>query len=268
VTGLPLAGSRVILTVILRGDVLLLSLLATDVAVGLYGVPSKMFEILSTLAVLFNGMLMPMLVTALERDDKITTDSTAGHAFTAMLVFGAGVIAVFAAFPAEVLTIVAGPAFAAAAHALTLIAVAIAANAVAQVARHMLTAMNRQRDALVVDSVGFAVALTSYFTLIPLYSYLGAAIGTAVTETTLCVGLLLAVRRLGFRPPLLASVIKLVGICIATTFVMLALARFGIAWPLAMVVGGILFFGLVVATGAAPPAYVNALLKRKKPRPV
>ena len=266
-TGLPLAGSRVILTIILRGDVLLLSLLATDVAVGLYGVPSKMFEILSTLAVLFNGMLMPMLVTSLELDDKATADQTAGHAFTAMLVFGAGVVAVFTAFPAEVLTVVAGPEFAAASHALTLIAVAIAANAITQVNRHMLTAMNRQRDALIVDSVGFVVAVTSYFTLIPIYSYMGAAIGTAVTELTLCIGLLLAVRRLGFRPPILVAFVKIVGIGIVTTAAMIAAARFGILWPLAMVAGGVLYLGLVVLSGAAPPAYINALVKRKKPRP-
>jgi O-antigen/teichoic acid export membrane protein len=265
-TGLPLAGSRVILTIILRGDVLLLSLLATDVAVGLYGVPSKMFEILATLAVLFNGMLMPMLVTSLAMEDRATANMTAGHALTAMMIFGGGVVAVFAAFPAEVLVVVAGTDFAVAAHALTLVAIAIAANAVAQVYRHMLTAMDRQRDALVVDMVGLAIALASYFTLIPIYSYLGAAIGTAITETSLCIGLLIAVRRLGFRPPVMMALLKVIAVSIATSAAMIAAAGQGLLWPIAMMGGGVLFLGLLVVTGTAPPAYLNALLKRKKGR--
>lgn len=264
VTGLPLAGSRVILTIILRGDVLLLSLLATDVAVGLYGVPSKMFEILVTLAVLFNGMLMPMLVTSLALEDRTSANMTAGHAATAMLIFGGGVVAVFAAFPAQVLVIVAGADFAAAAHALSIVAFAIAANALAQVYRHMLTAMDRQRDALVVDVVGLTVAMVSYFTLIPLYSYLGAAIGTAITETTLCIGLLLAIWRLGLRPPILGALLKMTAVTILSTLAMIGMTRYGIPWLIAMILGGILFFALVVLTRTAPPAYLNAILRRKK----
>lgn len=265
VTGLPIAGSRVILTTILRGDVLLLSLLATDAAVGLYGVPSKMFEILITLAVLFNGMLMPMLVTSLAEKRMGEASVTAGHALTAMVIFGGGVIAVFGAFPAEMLFVVAGPDFAAAAHAMTIVAVAIAANAMAQVYRHILTAMDNQRHAFLVDCVGLVVALVAYFTLIPLYSYLGAAIGTALTEATLCVGLMIAVTRAGLRPPVLMALVKTVLVTALTTAAMIGSARLGLPWPLALVGGGILFLGLVVAGGIAPPAYLNAMLKRKKP---
>jgi O-antigen/teichoic acid export membrane protein len=263
--GLPIAGSRVILSTILRGDILLLSLLATEAAVGLYGVPSKMFEILVTLAVLFNGMLMPMLVASLAQKDLASANATAGHALTAMLVFGGGVIAVFAAFPAEVLTVVAGADFAPAAPALTLIGVAIASNAVAQVYRHMLTAMDRQRQAFWMDCVGLAVALAAYFTLIPLFSYLGAAIGTALTETALCLGLMIAVMRAGLRPPLLVALVKTALVTAASIAAMIGLARIGLFWPLAMMLGGILFLGLVVASGIAPPAYLNAMFRRKKP---
>jgi O-antigen/teichoic acid export membrane protein len=262
--GLPIAGSRVILSTILRGDILLLSLLATDMAVGLYGVPSKMFEILVTLAVLFNGMLMPMLVTSLAQKDLSSAEVTAGHALTAMLVFGGGVIAVFAAFPAEVLTVVAGAEFAPAAPALTLVGLAIASNAVAQVYRHILTAMDLQRQAFLMDCIGLAVALIAYFTLIPIYSYLGAAIGTALTETTLCLGLLVAVARSGLRPPLLVALVKTVLVTAASVAAMIGMARLGLFWPLAMVMGGFLFLALVVVTGIAPPAYLQAMFKRKK----
>ena len=264
VTGLPIAGSRVILSIILRGDVLLLSLLATDAAVGLYGVPSKMFEILITLAVLFNGMLMPMMVAALAKQDLRSASDTAGHALTAMVIFGGGVIAVFAAFPREVLSVVAGAEFAPAAPALTIVGVAIAANAMAQVYRHMLTAMDNQRHALVVDCVGLVVALTSYLTLIPMLSYLGAAIGTALTESVLCIGLVIAVARVGIRPPLIGALIKTAIVAAVTVAAMVAMARLGLPWLLALIVGGVVFFGLVVATRIAPPAYIQAILKRKK----
>jgi len=266
-TGLPIAGSRVILSTILRGDILLLSLLATDAAVGLYGVPSKMFEILITLAVLFNGMLMPMLVTALAEKDEAAARATGGHAITAMLIFGGGVIAAFAAFPAEVLTVVAGPEFAVAAPALTIVAVAIAANAVAQVYRHMLTAMDLQRQAFLTDCIGLGVALVSYFTLIPRFSYLGAAFGTALTETALCLGLMAAVAWSGVWPPILSALVKAVLVTALSIAAMLGLARLGLFWPLALVAGGLVFLGLTVIVRLAPPAYLEAMLKRKKRQP-
>ena len=265
IIGLPIAGSRVILSIILRGDVLLLSLLATDAAVGLYGVPSKMFEILITLAVLFNGMLMPMMVSALAKEDLRAASATAGHALTAMVVFGGGVIAIFAAFPGQVLNVVAGPDFVPAAPALTLVSVAIAANAIAQVYRHMLTAMDNQRHAFVVDCFGLAVALAGYLTLIPLYSYLGAAIATALTEAALCIGLIVAAARAGMRPPLLRALLKTILVVALTVLGMLALARSGLPWMVAMIAGGALFFGLVIFGGIAPPAFLHAMLKRKKP---
>jgi O-antigen/teichoic acid export membrane protein len=130
--------------------------------------------------------------------------------------------------------------------------------------RHILTAMDLQRQAFLMDCIGLAVALIAYFTLIPIYSYLGAAIGTALTETTLCLGLLVAVARSGLRPPLLVALVKTVLVTAASVAAMIGMARLGLFWPLAMVMGGFLFLALVVVTGIAPPAYLQAMFKRKK----
>ena len=61
VTGLPIAGAQILGMAMLRGDALLLSFYQPAADVGLYGVPSKLFEIATSVPYQFAGLMMPAL---------------------------------------------------------------------------------------------------------------------------------------------------------------------------------------------------------------
>ena len=68
IAGLPLAGSQILGMAMLRGDSLLLSLFQPAAAVGLYGVPAKLFEITTSVPYMLAGLMMPALTASAQSD--------------------------------------------------------------------------------------------------------------------------------------------------------------------------------------------------------
>jgi O-antigen/teichoic acid export membrane protein len=261
-TGLPIAGSEIALMIILRGDILLLSILDTATAVGLYGVPSKIFEILGSLTTLFAGMMMPLFVAALAAKRAERLNETLGNALDVMLIFGGGVIACCLAFSTEIVELVAGGAFSSAAPVLLLIAVAIAGHSLAQIYRHLLTAMNRPELAMRVDLVGMVLAIALYVVLIRWYSHVGAGIATALVECGLALGLAWMLRRQGIEGVLPRAWFKVVIATIVVGIGMNIAAANGLHWLLVMPLGGIAYLGLLVLSSAIPLAYLKGMMRK------
>ncbi len=261
-TGLPIAGSEIALVVILRGDVLLLSILDTATAVGLYGVPSKIFEILGSLTTLFAGMMMPLFVAALAARSARPLAETLGNALDVMLIFGGGVVACCLAFAPEIVMLVAGDAFGAAAPVLVLIAIAIAGHSLAQIYRHLLTAMNRPELAMRVDLVGMVLAIGLYVVLIRWYSHVGAGIATALIECGLALGLAWMLRRQGIEGLLPRAWLKVLVATLGVGFGMRYASEQGLHWLLALPLGGVTYLGLLVLAGAIPLGYLRLLLRK------
>ena len=266
-TGLPIAGSEIALMIILRGDILLLSILDTATAVGLYGVPSKIFEILGSLATIFAGMMMPLFVTALAAKGAERLDETLGNALDVMLIFGGGVIACCLAFSTEIVELVAGDAFSAAAPVLLLIAVASAGHGLAQIYRHLLTAMNRPDLAMRVDVVGMVLAVALYAVLIRWYSHVGAGIATALVECGLALGLAVMLYRQGVEGVLPRAWLKVLVVTLLVGFGMRQASGMGLHWLLAMPLGGVAYLGLLVVAAAIPLDYLRKVLKKETPAP-
>jgi len=262
VTGLPMAGSEIALMVVLRGDILLLSILDTATAVGLYGVPSKIFEILGSLTTLFAGMMMPLFVAALASKGTARLNETLGSALDVMLIFGGGVLACCLAFAPEIVVLVAGDAFTDAAVVLLLIALAIAGHSLAQVYRHLLTAMNRAALAMRVDIAGMVLAIVLYVVLIRAYSYVGAGIATALVEWSLAIGLAVILKRQGIALVMPRSWFRVLAIAALVGFGMRWASEAGLHWLLAMPLGGLVYLGLLVLSAAIPLDYLQKLLKK------
>lgn len=262
VTGLPIAGSDLALMVILRGDILLLSLLDSATAVGLYGVPSKIFEIFGSLATLFAGMMMPLFIAALAAETAERLAQTLKNALDVMLIFAGGVIACCIAFSTEIVVLVAGDAFAAAGPVLLLIAIATLGHFLAQVYRHLLIAMNRPELALRVDVVGMVAAIVLYVVLIRAYSHVGAGIATALVECGLALGLAVMLRREGITGVLPSAWLKVLVVTLAVGFAMRQASAAGLHWLLAMPLGGLAYLGLLVLAAAIPLDYLRQLAKK------
>src|SRR5579872_2485517 len=112
IAGLPLAGSQILGMAMLRGDSLLLSLFQPAAAVGLYGVPAKLFEITTSVPYMLAGLMMPAL-TASAAADGAEFSRQLGNTLDAVAVYGVGVVIAFAPFAGRLLSLISGERFAA-----------------------------------------------------------------------------------------------------------------------------------------------------------
>jgi peptidoglycan biosynthesis protein MviN/MurJ (putative lipid II flippase) len=108
------------------------------------------------------------------------------------------------------------------------------------------------------------VALVAYFTLIPKFSLVGAAIGTAIAEASVLCGMLFGLRRAGQALPRCPSAPKTLLAGAAAAGAMLLMSHLGAAWMVALAMGGIIYLLLLALTGAIPRDLAVRLLRRPR----
>jgi O-antigen/teichoic acid export membrane protein len=259
IAGLPLAGAQILGMAMLRGDSLLLSLFQPAAAVGLYGVPAKLFEITTSVPYILAGLMMPAL-TASAAADRAGFSRQLGSTIDAAAVYGVGVVIAFAPFADRLLALISGERFVAGAPALVLISFAVALASLTHVLRFTLVACGRPTLVLIADSVACTCAFVAYFGLIPRFSLLGAAIGTVVAEATALLAMSFGLRRAGRSLPSLANPAKAVIAGALAAVAMRYLAAFGTPWLLALALGGALYLALLALTGAIPRELIVVIL--------
>jgi O-antigen/teichoic acid export membrane protein len=258
IAGLPLAGSQILGMAMLRGNSLLLSLFQPAAAVGLFGVPSKLFEVTTSVPYQLAGLMMPALTVSAERD-RAEFSRQLGRTLDATAVYGVGIVIAFAPFAGRLLTLISGERFAAGAPALIVISFAIALAGLTHVLRFTLVACGKPRLVLTADAVACTCAFAAYFELIPRFSLLGAAAGTVVAEVSALIAMSVALRRAGRHLPSPANPAKAVTAGALAVLAMKYLANLGVPWLLALAVGGALYLGLVMLTRAIPRELVHVI---------
>jgi O-antigen/teichoic acid export membrane protein len=251
IAGLPLAGSQILGMAMLRGDSLLLSLFQPAAAVGLYGVPAKLFEIATSVPYMLAGLMMPVLTASARRDHEEFRRQL-GNTLDAAAVYGVAVVIAFAPFADRLLALISGARFVAGAPALVVISFAIALAGLTHVLRFTLVACGKPRLVLTADAIACACAFAAYFALIPRFSLLGAAAGTVVAEASALIAMSVALRRAGRRLPSLVNPAKAVIAGILAVLTMRYLIAWGAAWLLALAAGGALYLAVLMLTRAIP----------------
>jgi O-antigen/teichoic acid export membrane protein len=240
-SGLPIAGSVLLLNVQLRADVLLLSLIQDAKQVGLYDAPVKLYELLFVIPYLFGGMMMPLFV----RDLK-----AGGAAFAARLsaALGASALVSALAFGAlfvhaeAVVTLLAGPEFADAADPLRILAASALFAGVSAILRFAATALHQAGRMLRVDVIGVTAALIAHAILIPRYGIVGAALGKLCGDFVTSIAALVMLRQQLQRSIFSVTAIAVLG----SAAVILALngaSAAGVHWIAGMVIGTALIGG-------------------------
>ncbi len=261
VSGLPIAGSHILSMAILRGDTLLLSLFKPAAAVGLYGVPTKMFELTTSLPYMFAGLMMPLLTAAAARPGT-EFSRLLGRSLDAMLMYGVGAILALAMFAPQLLSFISGAEFAAGAPALIALSFAALLTALSILLRFSLIAIDRPRAVLTADGASCAIALVAYLILIPHFSFVGAAVGTALAEGCVLFTMLWGLQHAGRPLPRLSSVAKTLAAGGTAAAAMWLLSRLSVHWMIALAVGGLLYLGLLALTGAVPREFIDNLRRR------
>jgi len=266
VSGLPIAGSHILSMAMLRGDTLLLSLFKPAAAVGLYGVPTKMFELATSLPYMFAGLMMPLLAAAASRPGT-EFNRLLGRSLDVMLIYGVGAMLALGACAPQLLSFISGPEFAAGAPALVILAVAGVFTALSIILRFSLIALDRPRFVLLADGASCAIALVAYFVLIPTYSFYGAAIGTAVAEVSVAIAMLVGVRKAGRPLPQLQAATKTVLAGATAGGAIWLMTRMELNWMVALAIGGGLYVLLLALMGALPREFLDTIRKKKGATP-
>ncbi len=260
--GLPIAGSQILTMAILRGDSLILSLFQPAAAVGLYGVSTKLFELATSLAFMFGGLMMPSLTLAAARGRE-DFPRVLGHTVDTAVIYGVGAILALAPFAPQVLTLIAGPDFAVGAPALVVISFAIGLAALSHVLRFSLVAIERPRLVLAADAFACVLGFAAYFVLIPRFSLLGAAAGTVVAEACSLAGMLLGLKRAGLRLPSVINLAKAMGAGLLALATMMVCSQLDVPWVLALLLGGAVYLVLLAVTHAIPPELLATVFRRR-----
>lgn len=258
--GLPIAGSQVLGMAMLRGDSLLLSLMQPAAAVGLYGVPAKLFELASSVPYLFSGLMMRSLTQAAAGGaDAVAPELR--RVLDVVAMYGAGIVLVLAPWGREWLTVFAGDAFRDGAGALGFLALAAGLAGMSHALRFALVACGAAPAVLRADACACLVAFAAYFTLIPRLSFLGAALGTVIGEGAALAAMLASWRQRVAGWPVGVNVAKAVAAALGSATGGMLLASRGLAWPLALFASLLLYSVLLVASRAVPMAVARELLR-------
>jgi len=260
---LPLGGVVIANYLYFRLDLFLLSILATQTDVALYGIAYKVIEVLTLVPGYLMVTLLPAMAVAEASSDRL--DRLVQGAFSAMQFIAVPLIAL-SFYSTQILRFIAGDEYAAAHTALQLLMIGMALSFLQQVFGYTLVSQNRQGRALIALLAVLVVNLALNLVLIPLYKINGAAVALVISEA-LSLGAVAGVySRIGALPSvhepgkiLLAGVVML-ALVLGTRNAFGALFDSPVA---TLLVGGTLSFaGYVLALRqlhAIPPAASSAI---------
>jgi O-antigen/teichoic acid export membrane protein len=257
--GLPIAAAELIAMILLRGDLLLLSLLHPGQQVGFYALASKLFELVLSLAQIFAGLMMPLLAGIGQ-----TPDAFRGQLGEAVRHLAAVILVVplaFLFYGHDLAVLLAGPAFAGTGDVLGLIGLAVACTSLSLLFRYAAVALEGAGGMLRVDSAVLAVALVLYPALVWPFGFKGAAAGTLVVNGLTLAGAVWVVRgRLGgllpgfgYLPLLLLAALAM---AVAATLLKLA----GLHWIPAAAISVAVYAAACLGLGVVRLAQVRALV--------
>lgn len=253
----PLALGAALDTIYFRIDIIMLSIIASSTAAGIYNVGYKFSDLFGAVAFAVATPALTLLVAAWP-SDPAAFRRTFRHTLVILAVAAVGACAGFLVYAEPIITTVAGQRYAVGAASARLLVVGQAIHFFTMLAFTTLVASRRNRLYPVAMLVGVVVNVGLNLVLIPEYSYLGSGWATVVTELLVLGVLGVGVMRIpGLRPLPLLALAKTFGAGGVAAAVGLAL--FGrVPWPVGGAAVGIVYLGLVHVLSPNGPGGLSA----------
>jgi O-antigen/teichoic acid export membrane protein len=234
---------------------IMLSLVAVDRQVGLFGTSLRIYELLVGVPILVLGVALPVLSAAAAQPERLNYQLRRVSEGALLL---AALIAIATGLAAEpVVTLLGGEEYRAAAPVLQVHIAGFVPMFLANVCATTLVATDRQRTLIIVNAVGLACLVAIGAVLVPAYDATGAAAAAAIGELILASVSVVALARHGQRvlPPLgwlarlaVAGAVGLgLGVLLPTPAIVAA------------VLGTAAFTASVLALRLPPPEFATAL---------
>ncbi|PIS41029.1 MAG: hypothetical protein COT26_00205 [Candidatus Kerfeldbacteria bacterium CG08_land_8_20_14_0_20_43_14] len=185
--GWPIALSIAFNLVYFKADTIILSVVRPDSEVGFYGSAYKVLEVLTTFPAMFAGLITPILAAAYAARDFSRFQMVIQKVFDNLLLL-AMPLALGTGFVAyQVMRLVGGPEYVAAAPALTILMIAAACIFFGNLFANAVVTVNVQRKMLFGYGTVAVGSLVGYLLTIPRFGMIGAAMMTVASELAITI---------------------------------------------------------------------------------
>lgn len=199
---LPVGVVIILAVIYFRIDMIMLGAMQGDYAVGIYGAPYKVVEVILTIPTIFMSSVFPVITHALsnslERAQRIFKKAFDFMSLSAMpLAFGALMIGT------PLMTAVAGEDFADSGLVIKLLVWAVVLSFLVATFNYSIIAANKQKALVWPYLAATTFNIVANLIVIPIYSYIGAAMTTIATELLILIWVgFIAYKTLRFTPSL------------------------------------------------------------------
>lgn len=178
----PIGVSIILNLIYLKADILLLSVMKSQEDVGLYGAPYKLIDALTAFAMMFMGLILPLLASAWAKKERERFATIFQKAFNLLIIFSVPTVVGGYFLSAQVMEFMAGKNFAASGPILAILTLGAAAVFIGSLFAHTVVAIDKQKAVIWGYLADAVLSLIGYFIFIPRYSYIGAAWVTVFSE--------------------------------------------------------------------------------------
>jgi len=254
----PITLSIIFNVVYLKGDILLLSLYRTQEEVGLYGAAYRVIDIVTQIAMLSMGIMLPLLAASWARNNKQEFSENYQRAIVMMALLGLPLATGTYMLSRPVMDLVAGSEFAFASRPLQILSLAVVGLFLGSVYGHIAVAINRQRSALYVYISAAILTLIGYLYFVPKFGMIGAAWMSVFSEIFVGLGLCLVIG--SFIEASLPS--KFLVKTIFATFLMGLALYFVKDWPviLSIIIGFVVYALALILTKAISKETIREII--------
>lgn len=253
---LPVAGAFVLGTLYFRVVLLLMSLVSTEVEVGIFGTSLRIMETLAGVPVLVAGVALPVLAAA-ARDDPARLAYALQRLTDVAVIVGVLAVLVTAIAADEIVTIIGGEEYRAAGDVLRVQVAALLGIFLSQLWSSGLIALHRQRELLAVNGAALLAVTLLAAGLVELDGARGGAVATVLGDALLAALLLVRLRRAD--PSLRVQLHGLGRLVLCTVAGALVALVPGLPALLAAALAAVAFCACAWATRLLPPELLAAL---------
>ena len=203
-----------------RLDGIMLSVMKTPADVGLYGIAYKVLEIIITFPGMFIGLLLPIFAKYYFQDKK-RFDDVFQKSFNLMLSIAIPVTIAGVLLSDKIILLMSDESYLEASNALKYLFIAIGCIFIGNLMGNVLIVSKHQRISMYISIFGAFLNIGLNLYLIPEYSFVGAAVATAITEFFVLIAYLFIAYKYGSILPKISK--NIIWVLVASTFMGLAI---------------------------------------------
>ncbi len=178
----PFALSMMLVVIYMKCDVLMLSFIKGDAATGIYSAMYDMIYSILIVPAIFYNSLFPLTSKLYNENRIIEFRKIIKKNYLINIIFSVFIIIIFNLFYFQITELIFGKEFLAGAKLFGILSFAIGISSISHVNLLILNSINKEKIYLISTILASIINIILNFTLIPRYSYFGAAYATITAE--------------------------------------------------------------------------------------